>query len=350
MRAQLAILALMLVPAPALAQPADLPVPDTAALDRLCSPRGTMQFTFGQTGVPGSSKLEASLGHGFDLPPSFAPFKSAQPRATEWSGLLMEMTYAAKLLQAQAAGFTAKLADALAAAGWATADMPEGQQPLYLMGYGGGRTFQKPVTDGAITTRVLAHLDYLLGEMTLSCGRDDLLRRHAGEAFGELPPGTPRPSVPEVALPPVQTLADCDDPARLEAVAASMNDRSADSFIGTMLARTTWRDRLTTWMTWKLESSGKIDKRRLLNLIMGSAGKASPGGNPFATIQMLPELFDKVEMLAAAEKSGDRAGYCRGIVDFRGWVARVDGITLRQTEATQAALAAEAKKLGVSLD
>ncbi len=349
MRAQLAIFALMLTPVPAQAQPAELPIPDATALDRLCSPRGTMQFAFGETGVPGSSKLEATLGHGFDLPPGFGAFVSAQPRATEWSGQLMEMTYSVKLPQSQAAGYTAQLAEALAAAGWTPADMPEGQQPLYLMGYGGGRTFQKPVTEEA-TTRVLAHLDYLLGELTLSCGRDDLLRRHAGEAFGELPPGTPRPSVPEVALPPVQTAADCNDPARLEAVASSMNDRSADSFIGAMLARTTWRDRLTTWMTWKLETSGKIDKRRMLTLLMNSAGKASPGGNLFATIQMLPELFDKIEMLAVAEKIGDRAGYCRGIVDFRGWIARVDGITLRQTQATQAALAAEAKRLGVSLD
>lgn len=336
--------------APVASQPAALPIPDAPALVRMCSPEGAMQFRFGQTGVPGSSKLEATLGRGFGLPAAMAPFASAQPRATEWSGRLMEITYSARLAKTEGEALIPRLADALAGAGWTPADMAEGQQPLYLMAYGGGRTFARPIADGDKPTRVMAHLDYALGELTLTCGRDDLLRAHAGEAFGDLPAGTPRPSLPEIALPPVAVAQDCEDPARLEAVAATMTDVFTDSFLGRMVARTTWRDRLTTWMAWKLESSGKVSKDRMLTLLLSSTGKASPQGNPFATLAMIPELLTLVERLSDAEKAKDRKGFCRGVLDFREWVTKVDAITMAQTRSALAAMTAEAAKLSISLD
>jgi hypothetical protein len=350
-RALLAALTLVLAPAPGIAgDDTALPVPDAATLARMCSPQGTMQFTFGETGVSGSSKIEATLGQGFGMPASAAPFTEAQPRATEWSGRLMEMTYKTAMPKEAAEAYQPRLAAALAAAGWAAADMADGNQPFYLMAYGGGRTFAKPVTGGDAKTRVLAHIDYSLGELILVCGRDDLLMAHAKEALGELPPGTPRPQVPEVPLPPVQLADDCKDPAKLAAVNAAFGDRSTDSYIGLMLARTTWRDRLTSWMVWKIESSGKLPKERLFDVIMRSAGSASPGGNPLAALKMLPELFELVERLAKAETAKDQPAMCLAAVDFRAFMAKADAITLAQTKATQAALQAEATRLGVALD
>jgi len=347
------VLTLLLIPVPALASAAeDAPpaMPDAAALTRMCSPAGTLQFAFGESGVPGSSKLEASLGQGFRLPEPFAPFADAQPRATEWSGRLMEMTYKAAMSREAAAAYQPRLADALAAAGWIAADMADGNEPLYLMGYSGGRTFAKPVSEGGVATRVLAHVDYGMGELTLACGRDDLLMAHAKEALGELPSGTPRPAVPDVPLPPVQVAEDCKDPAKLAAVTAALADRKSDSYTGIMLARTTWRDRLTAWMVWKLESSGKISKDRLFKLILSSAGSASPGTDPLAALKMLPELLGKVEAIAKAEDARDQPGMCLAVVDFRSFMAKADAITLGQTKATQAALTAEAARLGVSFD
>lgn len=345
------LVAALLAAAPLHAQTAPVtPIPDEAALARMCSPAGTMQFAFGQAGVPGSSKLEATLGRAFGLPAGLAPFTDAQPRSTEWSGRLMEMVYSAKLPRAEGEALAPRLAEALAAAGWAPADMEEGQQPMYLGAYGGGRTFARKVTADGAETRVLAHLDYGLGSLSLTCGRDDLLRAHAKEVFGDLPPGTPRPTVPEIALPPVRVVADCADPAKLEALSASIDDRSSDSYLGRLLARTTWRDRLTSWMAWKLESSGKVSKQRMLSLLLTSSGRASPGGNPFATLQMIPAMLDIIGRLADAEKAKDRAAYCRNVVEFRGWIAKVDGITLQQTRSAQAALTAEAARLGVSLE
>lgn len=347
----LAALALVLAPAAAEATDGSIPSAfEPAVLQRMCSPEGTMQFTFGQAGVPGSSKIEATLGQGFGLPADLAPFKVAQPRATEWSGLLMQMTYKAAMPKESATPYTAQLAAMLAAAGWTPADMEPGQQPLYLMGYGGGRTFTKPSVHGTLTTRVLAHLEYDEGAVLLLCGRDDLLKQHAREAFGELPPGTPRPHVPDIPLPPVQLPADCQDPAKLAAVNAALQDRSATSYTGMMLARTSWRDRLTAWMVWKLESSGKISKDRMLPLLLRSASSGSPGGDPLAALRMLPELFDVASKLSTAEKAGDQRAMCLAVVEFRAFMAKADAITLSQTAATQAALTAEAARLGVPFD
>ena len=351
MRIMIGVLALALAPITArAADPVTPPVPDAALLARMCSPGGAMQFTFGQTGVPGSSRIESDLGQGYGLPDDFAPFSGAQPRATQWSGQFMEMTYKVRMPKEAAESYAPRLAEALAAAGWTSADMEDGQQPLYLVGYGGGHTFARPVGEGASTSRVLAHVDYGLGELTLTCGRDDLLKIHAREAFGDLPPGTPRPVPPEIPLPPVTLAADCKDPAKLAAMTASLADHSSDSYIGLMIARTSWRDRLTQWMTWKLESSGKVSKDRMFKLILNSVGSASPGGNPLATLELLPDLFAMAERMGKAEEAHDQTGVRVGIVDFHAFIAKADAITLNQTKALHSALRAEAARLGVSLD
>jgi hypothetical protein len=341
-----------LVATPALAHDGG-ELPTIEEIERMCSPRGAMQFKFGQTGVPHSSRIDADLDIGFTLPASLAPFTRAQPRSTEWSGKLMEVTYWYPLAKEQAE--TAEmdmilLAQKLEEAGWKPLEMPTGEEPMYLLGYGGDFTFARDVDGETGKTRMLAALDHSLGRFTMTCGRDDLLRVHAEEAFGKLPPGTPRPTVPDIAIPRIAAAADCDKAELKDEVVRIFANGGSTKFMGEMMARTRYRDRLTTWMLWKLESSRKITPDALLKLSFGALGQASPGGNPFAALEMIQELMPLIARIDDAEKTGDPAAMCRSLIPFHAWVTKVDAITLKQTQATQAALAAKASQLGVSLD
>jgi hypothetical protein len=341
-----------LAAAPALAQDGG-EMPSAAEIERMCSPRGAMQFKFGQTGVPNSSRIEADLDIGFTLPASFAPFTRAQPRSTEWSGRLMEVTYWYPLAKEQAENAEMDmilLAQKLEEAGWKPLEMPPGEEPIYLMGYGTDFTFARDIDGETGKTRMLVALDHSLGRFTMTCGRDDLLRVHAEEAFGKLPPGTPRPTVPDIAIPRIATAADCDTPELKDEVGRIFANGGSSKFMGEMMARTRYRDRLTAWMLWKLESSRKITPEALLKLSLGALGQASPGGNPFAALEMIQELMPLIARIEDAEKTGDPAAMCRSLIPFHAWVTKVDAITLKQTQATQAALVAKASQLGVSLD
>src|SRR5687768_14978770 len=84
----------VLLASPVLAQE-DLPIPTAAAIERMCSAEGAYQYTFGQTGVPASSKLMRSLTKGLSLPETAAPFTHAKPWSTEWSDRYFGMEYIA---------------------------------------------------------------------------------------------------------------------------------------------------------------------------------------------------------------------------------------------------------------
>lgn len=351
----LAILGCALQPATLRAQIAAPPpaaLPDARVLERMCSPVRAMQYAFGDTGVPGSSRLDDTLRRRFALPAALRPFEKAQPRATAWSGRLMEMTYSYPAPD-EGAAYDAmdRIAAALEDAGWSEVTMPPDDAPIYLIGVAGYATFAKPAAGDKGPTRVLIGLDHALGEVTLTCGRDDLMRAHADEAFGKLPDGTPRPQVPDIAVPDIADAARCADTAvlaQMEAMFAAGN--LDDRYMAAMLARTAYRDRLTQWMLWKLERSGRISSEELVRLSFDSIGAASPGGNPLAALAMLDELLPLIRAIAAAETARDPAALCRALVPFRAFVARADAITLKQTEAVQTRLTREAARLGVPFE
>jgi hypothetical protein len=334
---------------PAWAQDATA-VPTAAMIERMCSSAGASQYVFGQTGVPGASKAMRSMTKGLALPASAAPFDHAKPWSTEWSDRLFAIEYTAPLLAEDAFdGFAEDLDAILWDAGW-EAKPADYDPPLYMMTATGDWTWTRPDPTAPEPAELVLGLSNLLGNLTLTCGRSDLMRAHAEEALGELPPGTPRPTVPDVPVPPLRSEADCaqaDVVAEMEALLAS---DEANSFMAQMVARTTYRDRLTSWMLWKLDKSGKISSDRLLELSFSAVGSASPGGNPFAQFEMIGEMLELIEPIAVAEEAHDASALCRALVPLEGWMARVDALTFEQTEATQSALTAEAARLGVSLD
>ncbi|KRA83704.1 hypothetical protein ASD76_06675 [Altererythrobacter sp. Root672] len=335
---------------PAQAQEA-IPVPAAAVIEQMCSSTGALQYRFGETGVPGGDRLMRTLSKGFPLPASTAPFDHAKPWSTEWSDRLFGIEYTTPDEEDEGAfaAFALGLDGVLAPMGWER-QPADFDPPLYLLTLTGDWTWFRPVeTEQGPTKLVLSLSNSVLG-MTLACGRDDLAETHAREAFGDLPPGTPRPKVPEIPVPTLLSVADCAKPEVEAEVAKVFATESMDGFMASMVARTTYRDRLTGWMTWKLEQSGKISTEDLIDLSFSSIGSVSPGGDPFAQLGMIQEMFDLLGPVAEAEEAGDAAALCRTLVPLQDWFTRVDALTLEQTEATQAALTAEAARVGVSFD
>lgn len=285
------------------------------------------------------------------LPEGYGPFVHARAASTEWSGKFMEMAYSVRLADRDLA--EALIVDVIAIAdtsGWEWFDGTYDDTPLYLAGYAGGDSFYKRMGEGADAPMLMLSVSHFAGELTLSCGRSDLLKIHAGEAFGKLPPGTPRPLVPDVPVPPLRSAAQCSEPQVLAELEAFMAGSSTDEITAAMVARTTYRDRLTAWMLWKIDESGKVSPEELVKLAFAGISKGSPGGDVFASLKMIEEMFPIIDKLAKAETAKDLPAICRALTDFHGWMTRVDAITLAQTKSAQAALAAEAARLGVSFD
>ncbi|OBV11892.1 hypothetical protein I603_0023 [Erythrobacter dokdonensis DSW-74] len=330
-----------------------LPELTAARLNRMCSPAGMMQYAFGETGVPGSTKVEQIISPGFAMPASFAPFERAKPMATAWSNRLFQMTYSFKLAdEDEAQDIMSAIGDVLEEeAGWTYVERDFDTTPLSMINAVGWLSFEKAVEAEGAPTRVFLALDHGLGEVTLTCSREDLTRVQFGEAFGRLPEGTPRPAMPEVAIPPALDPVRCAD----EAVLAEMRDliadaRFADRFSARMLERTSYRDRLTTWMIWKLDQSGKIDTMEIVGLVIQASGYASPDGNPLAAMKKVLDMLPIVKRMGEAQNAGDPQGLCLALADFQIWIMEVDALTSKQTEAAHAALEAKARELGVSLD
>jgi hypothetical protein len=343
-----------LATSPAAAQTPPSPPPfalDAAKLDQMCSADRAMQYKFGQTGVPGAGRVMRLMAKPMALPEGYGPFVHARAASTEWSGQFMEMAYSVRtsdhdLAEAMIAEVTV-LADAN---GWQFFDGTIDDTPLYLAGYADSDSFFKPLGEGDDAPKLMLNVSHFAGELSLTCGRSDLLKIHAGEAFGKLPPGTPRPLVPDVPVPPLRSAAQCSEPQVLAELEAFMAGRSTDEITAAMVARTSYRDRLTAWMLWKIDESGKVTPEELVKLAFAGISKGSPGGDVFASFKMIEEMFPIIDKLAKAETAKDLPATCRALTEFHGWMTRVDAITLAQTKSAQAALVAEAARLGVSLD
>jgi hypothetical protein len=223
------------------------------ALQVMCNPSGAGAWRFGDTGVPYSSRLENRLGLRVKLAPHMAPFDQARPLATPWSERLAQVEYSAELKQdgeAEAA-FDALVA-AAEQAGWTRkAEMEDaGRLPMYLMPLAGDRVFELP-GDG----KVFASFGRIGNQVTLSCGHKELLHANAKEAFGELPPGTPRPQAAALKLTAAASPADCDRPEVQREMLTVMDGR-ANEVMSQLLQRVSHGERLIEWKRWKLQSSG----------------------------------------------------------------------------------------------
>jgi hypothetical protein len=351
--ASLALLALAAGELPVAAQafgqggPSAPPAVMPEALQVMCNSSGAAAWRFGDTDVPYSSRLENRLGLRVELPPHMAPFDRARPLATPWSGRLAQVEYSVELKQDGEAGaaFEALVA-AAEQAGWARKPEMEdaGRLPMYLTPLAGDRVFELP-GDG----KVFASFGRIGNQVTMTCGHKELLRANAKEAFGELPPGTPRPQAAPLKLTAAASPADCDRPEVQREMLTVMDGR-ANEVTSQLLQRVSHDERLVEWKRWKLESSGKVGKERMLRIMAAALEAGSPGGDALAGFALFPDLFATLERLVDQAQAGDAAGACRSSFDLVGVFRKMEAVSARQWVAMDAALEAEARKVGVSLD
>ena len=336
--------ALLSQPAPAPAPPA---LPDTEALQHMCRDGGAMDYAFGDTGVPNSSRIENSLGFGWKLGAGFRPFEKAQALATPWSNRLVQVSYNAGIKnEAEGRRAVEALVRAAEGAGWQRkAEWDDsGQLPLYLLPIAGDAVFELPGGGG-----IIASFGWALGELTMSCGQNALLRANAEEAFGRLPEGTPRPQPPALKLQPAFVAEDCGRPEVQEEMLSILEGRP-NGAIGKLLHAASYSERLHQWKSWKLQSSGKVSDERMMKLALAALETGSPGGDPMAGFALFPKLFDAFGRLVEEAEAGDRAAACRTSFDLLGVYKEMELVAARQWKTMDAAIEAEARKVGVSLD
>jgi|GEM_PF-4504199 len=317
------------------------------ALQVMCNSSGAGAWQFGETGVPYSSRLENRLGMRVRLTPHMAPFDQARPLATPWSGRLAQVEYSAQLTQdADATAAFGALAAAAEQAGWTRkAELEDaGRLPIYLLSLAGDRVYELP-GDG----KVVASLARVGKQVTLSCGHKDLLHANAREALGELPAGTPRPQAPPLKLTAAASLSDCDRPDVQREMLTVMDGR-ANEVVSQLLRRISHDERLIEWKRWKLESSGKVGKERMLEIMAAALEAGSPGGDALAGFDLFPDLLATLERLAGQAQAGDAPAACRSSFDMVAIFRKMEAISAGQWAAMDAALEAEARKVGVSLN
>jgi hypothetical protein len=313
----------------------------------MCSAKGALGFTFGETGVPFGSRLERSMGMGWELKPAMAPFTKAQALATPWSGRLAQIEYEVSESDKERGEMALlTLATAAEAAGWvrnSALEEPD-KLPFYLTPVSGDIVYDVPGGEG-----VVASISYGLGTLRLACANKALLRANAEEAFGKLPPGTPRPVALAVDPGTKHSAADCSRPEAQEAMLTVLDGRP-DAITARIMLGLNHTERLTEWKSWRLRESGKVSAERLAALTIEALEASSPGGDPLAGFALFPELFATLKKLAHQSDAGDKAGACRAALEMADVYRRMEAISSRQWKAMDALLEAEARKAGVSLD
>ncbi|HVJ02882.1 MAG TPA: hypothetical protein VM662_11920, partial [Sphingomonas sp.] len=189
-----------------------------------------------------------------------------------------------------------------------------------------------------------------LGAVNFECTDMALLRQHAGEAFGDLPPGTPRPLPPVSPPPAAMNPAICATPegrAQVDAIVGSRTPGALTRYIG---ERNNYGDRLVTWKADRLKKSGKVPAQKMMSLMMSGLTTGSPKGNALAGFTALSKMFDQVELAAARSKAGDATGECQAIVGMFKGLEEIGRINDAQWRAIEKALDAEAKRVGVLWD
>jgi hypothetical protein len=219
-----------------------------------------------------------------------------------------------------------------------------GALPIYLLPLAGDRVYELPGD-----AKVVASFGRLGKQVTMSCGHKGLLHANVREAFGELPAGTPRPQAPPLQLTKAASPADCDQPEVQREMLTIMDGR-ANEVMSQMLRRISHDERLIEWKRWKLASSGKVGKERMLEIMAAALAAGSPGGDALAGFALIPDLLATLEKLVGQAQAGDASAACRSSFDMVAIFRKMEGTSARQWAAMDAALEAEARKVGVSLD
>lgn len=327
---------------------AALPVED------MCSAEGALGYRFGATDGP-PKLLDVPGVADMDLHPRFAPFDRGGIDSTKWSDRIYAVIYTTHIPDDAAALATMEqIAQRFEQLGWSVERGPDedASEPSTLSDLASGveeiRLYPPPGAGGVERAdSVRIDLTRFLDEVRLACSSTPFYELHVGEAFGNLPQGTPKPVPPVLALPARPDPAICSDPIRRRELLASRPGDNA--LVRYAIRRGKFGERLVTWKMDRLKKSGKLPEGRAMELV--AAGFSDPRARKGveANRSLVRDLLSVVGAIAA-DDGNDEAASCAHLLQLIAITENAGNAVGPQWAAIDAAVEKEAARLGVSLD
>lgn len=317
-----------------------------ARVEGLCPGAGLPGTLLGEPRARQDRGLVNALGK---LPAHFAPFTEAELDLTDWSDQLAGITWRAASPDGAVNDRTmAAFRAAMTAAGWTETVQGDLMSPLGFNAI----MFEKDLLTNLGQRRMLVEFD-TPGALMLRCADAALLELALAERDGKLAPGSPRPPMP--ALDPAVTLPGdgvCADP-QLQAVFADADyiDESSPALqqlmaFGTRAGEVSRAgNRLNTWLKWKLTGSGRITPDALWAL---EEQVSAHNGEELS--EELTGFLEAAGGVMQARKARDHQNTCRAFLTLMGHQHKRHLRQIARWTAINAALEAEAVRLGVALD
>ncbi|MEG3146080.1 hypothetical protein U1839_15600 [Sphingomonas sp. RT2P30] len=328
---------------------------DALPIERMCSKDGVYQYRFGSTDLPPSL---ISMP-GFDqrpLPESARPFERVALSATKWSNRFYGADFEAHFAnQTTALSVIDHLAKRFEALGWTARRRVAGSEmtaeDISLLDPAPAEGDVHLYADAASMKAdppmgVRANFDRLGTAVTFSCDNVALLSIQIHEALGDLPPGTPKPLLPAMPRPVALNPALCATAAgqsQIDGIAGGTPD-AATRFVASVMG---YHERIVVWKSDRLTKSGKVSAARMADIAMSGL---TAGGNLMQGLTSAMKMLDDANRYSSKLAAGDKPGACRAIVTMMGRLATVEAATRPQWHSIEAALDAEAKRIGVSFN
>lgn len=318
---------------------ATVAVPSIETIEtRLCPVGGAGALRLGQTEAAQDPALRRAFSG--DAAP-IAPFTESTANYTQWSDRLSAVEFRGASPDGDDNdAFVVGMIKALEAGGWTRAvrKMPESLLR-------DADTYEK-VLATADGPRLMMLQFAASGVIELRCGDFELLRLSEDEALDWLAPGSPRPVMPKTPAGRPGTIRpeDCAKPEIRDNLDQLLDDGSYPELTGEM-ALDRYQTRLKTWLRWKIVASGKANADALWKIEEKVA--------PLSGQQLEKDFGAVMEPLLAYDKvakKDDPEAKCRVAVGVLAGEAQRSTSEAARLAKVNAALEAEANRLGVKLD
>lgn len=333
LRPILAALAALVAPAIAhAAVPPDLNQPES-----LCPGIGLPGLEFGKDeGDQSKATLEAlrqewSIGSG-------------EAEYTHWSGRLFAVEWRMPTDDAAASlVWRNGIDDWLDSNGWVPVELPEVRSP---------RSMSSSMAQKTVNGRTLVIEFDTDGIQLLRCADRDLLEIARNEMEGELSPGSLRPLIPLAPAQPWR-LPGREECSRPELIAAFSQIKQSNE-LGPLLekqfpvedpamAEADYQRRLNTWLKWKLRGEGGLSEEQLWAFDRPEE-KADTG------LDETIALLETMGRWAEAEKTQDAKTMCEASIAILDAMHKTSLSEAAGHRKANAALEAEARRMGIAID
>ncbi len=340
--------------------------PDLSKLpvEEMCRTDGAYGLKFGDTSLPPVTSKSERLEPRTPLNARFSPFAKVALITTEWSNQFYGAAYGYKTPdKAERAAVIKALAQRMDATGWTKVDGDALAKSGALDDLGKYSFVYFPPMEGeyvyfsdpadvnrTIPQGVYVRINEEMGQVYFGCYEPGLAKVQIKEAFGDLPPETPRP------MPPVNPLKaagigalDCKTPAGLEQALAIIKPTDGPRAYHYPLRAFDYNTRLRTWKLSQIEHRAKLTRDQASDLALSTMDNKT-FGPAFGNMGVMVAILELEDRAVKAEDQGDKAALCLATDQIfaanveleKGWAPFV--------AATNAKIDAAAKKLGVRFD